>query len=25
LTGASFASTSEIWSFAILEWLNVRD
>jgi hypothetical protein len=25
LTGASFASTSEVWTFAILEWLKVRD
>jgi hypothetical protein len=25
LTGASFASTSEVWTSAILEWLKVRD
>jgi hypothetical protein len=25
LTGASFASTSEVWTSAILELLNVRD
>jgi hypothetical protein len=25
LTGASFASTSEVWMSAILEWLKVRD
>jgi hypothetical protein len=24
LTGASFASTSEVWTSAILEWLKVR-
>jgi hypothetical protein len=25
LTGASFASTSEVWTSAILEWLKIRD
>jgi hypothetical protein len=25
LTGASFASTSEVWTSAILEWLKLRD
>jgi hypothetical protein len=25
LTGASFSSTSEVWTSAILEWLKVRD
>jgi hypothetical protein len=25
LTGASFASTSEVWTSAIFEWLKVRD
>jgi hypothetical protein len=25
LTDASFASTSEVWTSAILEWLKVRD
>jgi hypothetical protein len=25
LTGASFASTSDVWTSAILEWLKVRD
>jgi hypothetical protein len=25
LTGVSFASTSEVWTSAILEWLKVRD
>jgi hypothetical protein len=25
LTGASFASTSQVWTSAILEWLKVRD
>jgi hypothetical protein len=25
LTGASFASTWEVWTSAILEWLKVRD
>jgi hypothetical protein len=25
VTGASFASTSEAWTSAILEWLKVRD
>jgi hypothetical protein len=25
LTGASFASTTEVWTSAILEWLKVRD
>jgi hypothetical protein len=25
LTGASFATTSEVWMSAILEWLKVRD
>jgi hypothetical protein len=25
LTGASFASTSDVWMSAILEWLKVRD
>jgi hypothetical protein len=25
LTGASFASTSEVWTSAILEWSKIRD
>jgi hypothetical protein len=25
LTGASFASTSEVWTSVILEWLKERD
>jgi hypothetical protein len=25
LTGASFASTSEVWTSAILEWWKLRD
>jgi hypothetical protein len=25
LTGASFASTPEVWTSAILEWLKIRD